>query len=381
MNNDKKNAGLYVHIPFCKSKCVYCDFCSFADKNNEIEAYGCALKKEADMYVPLSDGKKITTVFVGGGTPSIVGGKFLSDLLLYMKTRFNLSDDVEITVEANPDSFDEDFAARLADVGVNRLSLGLQSANDLLLKKLGRPHDYADFCRAAKIASKYFKNVNFDLMIGIEGQTETDVKNTLDSVLAFSPTHLSVYALILERGTPLNRLVRKGKVVLPDSDATADMYDLAKNVLDGNNYRRYEVSNFARAGFECRHNLNYWDRGEYIGLGLAAHGYLDGVRYANVKHTDNYLKKISLATRPISFQKRIQQKEACFEYVMLGLRKTDGFDVDGFNRDTGADFFATYGQTVKKLSQQKLLCVEKNRVYIPSERFYVANTILEEFIL
>lgn len=378
MNSDK--LGLYVHIPFCKSKCVYCDFCSFPDKNNDFKAYGCALKKEADLYSPRFKGRKITSVFVGGGTPSIIGGDILSDILHQVRSVFEFADDVEITVEANPDSFDEYFAGSMKAAGVNRLSLGLQSANDRLLKNLGRPHDFEDFCKAAKVAKKYFDNVNFDLMLGVEGQTLKDVRETLESVLVFSPAHLSVYGLILERGTPLYKKVKGGKVILPDSDQTADMYDLAVELLDSHGFHRYEVSNFAIDGYECRHNLNYWERGEYLGLGLAAHGYFNGVRYANVRRLENYYNKISVATRPVSFGQKISQKDACFEYVMLGLRKTAGFSVDEFKRNTGADFFDVYGKEFEKLSQQGLLCVRENCIYIPPERFYVANSILTEFV-
>lgn len=332
------------------------------------------------MYSPRFKRRKITSVFVGGGTPSIIGGDILYDVLSRIKNLFELSDDVEITVEANPDSFDEHFAERMKAVGVNRLSLGLQSANDRLLKNLGRPHNFEDFCKAAKVAKKYFDNVNFDLMLGVEGQTLADVRETLESVFDFSPTHLSVYGLILERGTPLYKKVKGGKVVLPDSDQTADMYDLAVELLDSHGFRRYEVSNFAIDGYECRHNLNYWERGEYLGLGLAAHGYFNGVRYANVRRLENYYNKISGATRPVSFRQKILQKDACFEYVMLGLRKTAGFSVDQFKLNTGADFFDVYGKEFEKLSRQRLLCVRENCIYIPPERFYVANSILTEFV-
>ena len=373
--------ALYIHIPFCKTKCVYCDFCSFAGASHLFDKYVECLKKEMDTWSPLVADKRFSTLFIGGGTPSILGGKTVADILQYAKSKFNLLPSAEITVEANPDSFNEDFAGRVSRAGVNRVSLGLQSASDRLLKNLGRPHDYNDFCRAYKRAQNYFDNVNVDFMLGIEGQTLADVEQTLTLLTDKNPQHLSGYGLILEKGTPLYRRVKNGIAKLPDVDETADMYDFAVEFLAQRGYQRYEVSNFSKPGYECRHNLKYWDRSQYLGLGLSAHGFIDGRRYSNLKTFDKYCSKIQSNQLPISSRRKVSQKDACLEYVFLNLRKTEGFDVEHFRQNTGKDFFEVYATQFDQLTKKNLLAQENGRIYIPSRYFYVMNDILSEFVL
>jgi len=373
--------ALYIHIPFCKSKCVYCDFCSFAGMSHFFDRYEDCLKREMDLWSPQVKQNQFSTLFIGGGTPSIIGGKRIAEIITFAKSRFNILQDAEITVECNPDSFNEDLAHRLSLVGVNRISFGLQSVSDNLLKKLGRPHDYADFCRAYAIAKNYFSNINVDLMLGIEGQTLADVKDTLQKITDKTPTHLSVYGLILEKGTPLYRRVKNGITTLPTVDETADMYDYAVDFLQQKGYDRYEVSNFAQRGYECRHNLKYWDRSEYLGLGLSAHGFVDGIRYSNLKTFDKYCLKLESNLLPIVTKNKITDKDACLEYVFLNLRKTEGFTVTDFKINTGKDFFEVYGEQFKQLQQKQLLNYLDDRITIPPQYFYVMNDILSEFVL
>ncbi|MBR5251004.1 MAG: radical SAM family heme chaperone HemW [Clostridia bacterium] len=380
-NQQNKAKGLYVHIPFCKSKCVYCDFCSVAGYSHLFTTYVDALKKEILLYRNIAKDYEFNTIFVGGGTPSILGGKLITDIFNLIKSNFNILPNAEITIEANPDSFTEEFAHKISLLGVNRISIGLQSASDELLKNLGRPHDYNDFCRAYSIATKYFDNVNVDLMLGIEGQTLDDVKNTLSSLLLKNPQHFSVYGLILEKGTPLYRKVKNGIAHLPDVDQTADMYDYVVDTLSKHGYNRYEVSNFAQKGFECKHNLNYWDRGEYLGLGLSAHGFIDGVRYSNLKIFDRYFAKLNEDALPIATKTKISKKDACFEFVFLNLRKTDGFNVNDFKSATGKDFFEVYQQPFDELLKKGLIDYIDGKIKIKSKYFYVMNDILVEFAL
>ena len=377
----KENIGLYIHIPFCKSKCIYCDFCSFANQEGLFDTYVEMLKREMDIYSSKKADKYcVSTLFVGGGTPSLLGGKRISQVIKHATTCFDFVPNAEITVEANPDSLDESFAKEISIAGANRISIGLQSASDRLLFNLGRPHLFEDFKQAFKISQKYFNNINVDLMLGISGQTLSDVKQTLDTVVEFAPQHLSLYALILERGTPLNRLVKSGKTTLPTTDETTDMYDYAVQYLAQQKYARYEVSNFAKDGYECRHNLNYWDRGNYLGIGLSAHGFCEGVRYANYKSIDKYIAKTSQNKLPISSKKKVDILDACFEFVFLNLRKTKGFCLQEFFNNTGKDFFEVYGKLFDELMVKGLLKEEHGRVFIPQEYFYVMNDILSEFV-
>lgn len=377
---DLKNPmGLYIHIPFCKSKCIYCDFCSFAGQESNFERYVHCLKTEMTLYAPKFLDRVFSTVFVGGGTPSLLGAKAIREILQHANRCFNILPDAEVSLEANPDSFNEEFAKATFDAGVNRISLGLQSASNKLLKNLGRPHTYNDFCRAYAIAQKYFDNINVDLMLGIEGQTQKELFDTLVAVTQKNPTHLSVYGLIVEKGTKLFKRVKDGKIILPTEDDTADMYDFAVEFLAQKSYCRYEISNFAKQGYECRHNLNYWNRGNYLGVGLSAHGFFEGIRYANTKRMDKYFEKTEQNVLPISTKTKVSQKDACFEFVFLNLRKTVGFDVSDFRASTGKDFFKEYGNVFYSLQQKKLLCLQNGRIFVPPQYFYVVNNILTEF--
>ena len=376
---DTPSMGLYIHIPFCKSKCIYCDFCSFAGQESNFERYVHCLKTEMTLYAPKFLDRVFSTVFVGGGTPSLLGAKAISEILQYANRCFDILPTAEISLEANPDSFNDEFAKATFDAGANRISFGLQSASDRLLKNLGRPHTYGDFCKSYEIAQKYFDNINVDLMLGVEGQTQKDLLDTLLAVTQKNPTHLSVYGLIVEKGTDLFKGVKSGKIVLPTEDDTADMYDFAVEFLKQKSYRRYEISNFAKQGYECRHNLNYWDRGNYLGVGLSAHGFCDGLRYANTKNIDKYFEKTEQNLLPVSSKTKVSQKDACFEFVFLNLRKIEGFDVNDFCKATGKDFFEEYGKEFYSLNQKKLIYMQNGRVFVPPQYFYVINNILAEF--
>jgi len=380
-NQQNKAKGLYVHIPFCKSKCVYCDFCSVAGYSHLFTPYVDALKKEILLYHDIAKDFEFNTLFIGGGTPSVIGSKLIREIIVALKNTFNILPTAEITIEANPDSFTEEFAHTISLLGVNRVSLGLQSASNKLLKNLGRPHDYNDFCRAYTIATNYFDNVNVDLMLGVEGQTLEDVQNTLGTLIQKKPQHLSVYGLIVEKGTPLYRKVKKGVVHLPDLDQTADMYDYVVDTLSKHGYNRYEVSNFALDGYQCKHNLNYWDRGEYLGLGLSAHGFINGVRYNNLQHFDRYFAKLNDDLLPIVHKAKVSQKDVYFEYVFLNLRKVDGFNVNDFKNATGKDFFKVYQQPFDDLVKKGLIDYHDGKIKIPTKYFYVMNDILAEFAL
>lgn len=263
--------GLYVHIPFCVQKCFYCDFVSYKGKLSQIKPYIKAIGLEAAAI-----GSKINiefdTVFIGGGTPSLMHGKDAEELLKILHTNFAITSDAEITIECNPGTLDESKLAYYIEAGINRLSIGLQSASDALLTKIGRIHDLLQFDESYKLARLAgFSNINIDLMAGLPGQTTSDYIETLKYVIGIAPEHISAYMLIVEENTPLKKQIDNNEITLPDEDETFDMFDKGIALLHEHGYMRYEISNFSLMGRECKHNLNYWHNGQYIGLGAAAH--------------------------------------------------------------------------------------------------------------
>lgn len=373
--------GLYLHIPFCKSKCAYCDFCSFAYRETEFGAYLDAIKKEIDLVSPSVADKIIKTIYIGGGTPSYFSAAMLTEIIRHIRKRFVVLSDAEFTIEGNPDSVNENFVKAMRDAGVNRFSLGLQTASDKLLKTVGRPHTFKQFCMAAETIGKRCDNVNVDVMLGLPQQTEKDVTDTLNVVCGYDfVKHISAYGLILEKGTPLFKAVKTKKVTLPDDDAVTDFYDKTAYLLDKNGFARYEVSNFAKKGFECKHNLNYWDWGQYVGIGLAAHSFVGGSRYANTKNFDLYYKRLGQNKLPVTSKKRITGQEAAFEYVMLNLRKTEGFELNDFKNRFGDDFLTVYKAQTDYLFSNKMLKQKDGKVFVPPQKIYLLNSVLVEFV-
>lgn len=373
--------GLYLHIPFCKSKCAYCDFCSFAHRETEFGAYLDAIKKEIDLVSPSVADKIIKTIYIGGGTPSYFSAAMLTEIIRHIRKRFVVLSDAEFTIEGNPDSVNENFVKAMRDAGVNRFSLGLQTASDKLLKTVCRPHTFKQFCMAAETIGKRCDNVNVDVMLGLPQQTEKDVTDTLNVVCGYDfVKHVSAYGLILEKGTPLFKAVKTKKVTLPDDDAVTDFYDKTAYLLDKNGFARYEVSNFAKKGFECKHNLNYWDWGQYVGIGLAAHSFVGGSRYANTKKFDLYYKRLGQNKLPVTSKKRITGQEAAFEYVMLNLRKTEGFELNDFKNRFGDDFLTVYKAQTDYLFSNKMLKQKDGKVFVPPQKIYLLNSVLVEFV-
>ena len=321
--------GVYVHIPYCVRKCAYCDFCS-VPRDDTAEEYPDALCREIELSrdrLPYEG--PVPSVFFGGGTPTALPAAVLIRILDTIRKTYEVRSDAEITVECNPGTASYADFVKLRAAGFNRLSLGLQSANDELLKAVGRIHTYDQFLTAYRAArSAGFQNVNVDLMHGLPGQTQADYLDTLQKVCDLGPEHVSGYALILEEGTPLFRQVRAGETNLPDEDAVADMEDAGMAYLKAMGYERYEVSNFAKPHFECRHNLIYWDDAPYLGFGVAAHSSAQGqgewLRWSNTESIQVYLRKLRRNRLPTADTLHIDRREEMFEVVMLGLRKVRG---------------------------------------------------------
>jgi len=313
------SSALYIHLPFCRAKCRYCDFASFPDRAADIPRYLAALSLEMEAHRD----KPLETLYVGGGTPTLLEPGQWRSLMSSVRRRFSLSGPCEATVECNPESVTREKLAALSAEGVNRLSFGLQSDRDEFLARLGRLHDVARFREAWALArSLGFSNVNLDLIFGIPGQTLADWKETLDRALEFSPEHVSAYALSVEEGTEFHR-----RGVKPDSDLQADMYEAAADTLESAGYVHYEISNFARPGFECRHNLRYWRNLPSVGVGVSAASYENGVRRKNTASLDDYLRAVESGRSPAVEEDRLPTDQQKGEDLMLALRLKEGMSL------------------------------------------------------
>ena len=377
-------AGIYVHIPFCRKKCKYCDFVSTPDLAAE-DIYFLALISEIRLWKKAAEGRSFDTVFIGGGTPTVLKPGKLSVLMDELRSDFDIAEGAEITCEANPESAAEDKLRELFGAGVNRLSLGLQSADEIVLRRAGRIHTFADFLNALEAAKRAgFTNINADVMHGLPGQTQESYLSTLALVTDLGLPHISSYELILEEGTPLFEEVRSGAAVLPDSDAVADMQDAGIEFLASRGYRRYEISNFAKPGMECRHNLNYWDNGEYLGLGLNAHSALrvggDWIRFSNTSDMGEYVRKIGEGKYPVAETRTIPKNEEIFETVMVGLRRTDGIARDGFVGRFGVDPVELFAPVIAELELDGMIKVTEERMYLTKRGLDFQNEALIKFM-
>jgi oxygen-independent coproporphyrinogen-3 oxidase len=376
--------GLYIHIPFCKKKCRYCDFVSFPALERE-DLYFVALVAEMRKYAPLMKDRAFDTVFIGGGTPTVLKPGRTAALLNEARKCFSIKPEAEITSEANPESASEEKLNELYEAGVNRLSLGLQSANDLELHAIGRIHSRQDFINAVSAARKVgFTNINADVMHGLPGQTEESCIDTLRLVTELEIPHISSYSLILEEGTPLYDDVRNGRVMLPDPDDTADMEDAGFEFLAQRGYARYEISNFAKPGFECRHNLNYWDNGEYLGIGLNSHSALrlkgDWTRFNNTDDLNEYINELGEGKLPVRNTRKIERDEEMFETIMLGLRKIKGVSRREFEERFGCDPVEKYAPAVSELEMDGWLESTEDSMYLTKRGLDFQNEALIKFM-
>ena len=339
--------GVYIHIPFCRSKCDYCDFYSLSGREARMDDYLKALIAHLRETGPLTKGYQVDSIFFGGGTPSFFGDKRLRSVLSEVEKRFDVARDTEVTVECNPDSVDEKMLARLRRAGVNRISLGVQSACDAQLSALHRPHTFEQAKQAVAAArGAKIKNVSLDLIYGLPGQDLDSWRDTLEQVLALEPEHLSGYGLTVESGTPLDARVQRGEV-LPDDDTQADMYLWMVDRLAQAGYKQYEVSNFARTGFQSRHNLKYWMGRPYVGFGPGAHSDFGGRRYSFVRDLDAYIDGVLGGGTVIDQSDLIPHRERGGEYLMLRLRTTRGIEEWEYRRE----FFMNFDPIERKLEE------------------------------
>jgi putative oxygen-independent coproporphyrinogen III oxidase len=337
-----REAGIYVHVPFCLTRCGYCDFNAYAGLDELKPTYLSALMHEATMAAPAWRGTRFVSVFLGGGTPTTMAPAGLRALLAHLRDRFEIADDAEITTEANPDTVDAVSLTALIDAGYERLSFGAQSFDVSVLAALERVHR-PDAVRAAVAAARAARcgNLNLDLIYGANGESLESWERTLRETVALAPEHVSAYALTIEPATPLGRKVASGDAPAPDPDLQADMFQAACEILRRAGYRHYEVSNWAKPGFECRHNLGYWERRPYLGLGAGAHSYRDDVRWWNVRPPEQYLEMVAAGELPIGGSESLDPSDAYLEEVFLKLRILEGVPRSWFGQERYEPFVAT----------------------------------------
>ena len=378
-----KEIGIYIHIPFCKSKCIYCDFNSFAKKDYYIEEYINAVIKEIEEYGKQNKEVLIKTIYIGGGTPSYIRENYIKEILEAIKNNFKILSNAEITIEINPGTVNRRKLNTYYKAGINRLSIGLQSTNDKLLKQLGRVHDFEDFLETIRLANTIgFSNINADCMIGLPNQTIFDVEETLNVLINLRLTHISVYSLIVEPNTPLEKKIESGELKLPDEEIERYMYWFAKRKLEENGYLHYEISNFAKPLFRSKHNLDCWNQKEYKGFGVSASSYENGIRYTNTSKIDKYVENVKNGQLKKNYilEEKQDRESMMKEYMLLGLRKITGVSINEFRKKFGTIPMFKYNKEITKLINEGLIQSNGINIRLTKKGLDLANLVWEEFV-
>ncbi|MDI3540638.1 MAG: hypothetical protein PWP66_176 [Thermosediminibacterales bacterium] len=377
-----REIGLYIHIPFCKRKCYYCDFNSYSDMEYLIPDYIKALKKEMEYYKGLLEARRVISIYIGGGTPTILTCAQLSEVVTSAVSMLsNWSKELEITVEANPDTLSDKKLGVLKEIGVNRLSLGLQAYQLQLLERLGRfvsPKEFEWGFFSAR--EKGFSNINVDLIFGLPGQTLAHWEETLMKVIELKPEHISAYSLKIEKGTRLYDEYKKGNLDLPDDESEREMYYIAKGLLTAGNYDHYEISNFAIRGYKCNHNLLYWKNREYIGLGAGAHSHLKNERYYNEENPRKYIQLINKGEIPVKGKETVTSSIEIAETLLMNLRLISGVNKLEFYRRFGYSINDIYGQRIESLKSKGLIEETEDHIMLTSLGLDLANEVFIEFL-
>lgn len=405
---EKKPLSIYIHIPLCVKKCAYCDFLSFPVGAACMSGYGVyrekyieALCEELKSYSYLAETHKVRTIYIGGGTPSILEPDEITLVMTTVRKLFDVAEDAEISIEVNPGTLTSRKAAEYIVNGINRMSIGLQSAQKNELEALGRIHNYDQFLAAFDMAREAgFRNINIDLMSDIPGQTMRSYLDTLDKVLRCKPEHISSYSLIVEDGTPLaadENLLSQ----IPDEDVDRQMYDITNKLLGTGGYHRYEISNYAKAGYECRHNIVYWTLGEYIGIGIGAASFLYGRRYTNTSSLEDYIDGMARHRELMTFgdhvansgkardiiehmrnvEEELDADRLMEEYMFLGLRMISGVSAEKFNDYFGHSIYDIYGSVIDKYKSTGHLEDDHGLIRLTKKGIDVSNTILADFLI
>lgn len=373
--------GLYIHIPFCKAKCHYCDFNSAAGRTHLVAPYIEALKAEMEYYSKRLKQCRIGTAFIGGGTPSYIEEKYIAALMDTGRKYLNIPEGIEVTIEANPGTLTAERLLLYRECGINRLSMGLQAWQEKHLKKLGRIHTVQQFVDNFRLAREVgFENINVDLIFGLPGQTAEEWEETLTQVLRLGPEHISCYSLKIEEGTAFGDMLDRGELQYAEDELDRRMYHHAVERLISEGFQHYEISNFAKPGLECRHNLVYWKTGSYLGTGAGAHSYLWGQRFHNTYLIEDYTCKMSAGDNTVEEIIKLWEDEQRAEYMMLGFRLTEGICPQEFRERFGKDLGDEFGLRIEKLVKKGLLRYEGKRIKLTSLGLDLANQVFMEFV-
>jgi oxygen-independent coproporphyrinogen-3 oxidase len=380
---EPKEFGIYIHIPFCKRKCYYCDFISYQGKEELVERYIESICLEIENWKKSINVKQynITTIYIGGGTPSYIEPKHIAQILKCLDEFINKN--VEITIEINPGTVINSKLEKYKEAGINRLSIGLQETHEELLKTIGRIHNYEEFLNTYNWArGAGFKNINIDLMIGLPNQTIQDIKENLEKILKLKPEHISVYSLILEEGTNLEKQIEQGQLILPDEDIERNMYWYVKNALEKSGFNHYEISNFAKENKESKHNMNCWNQQQYRGFGIAAHSYVEGLRFSNTTNLEEYIDNAFNGDFRKNIRVHERQNEECMkkEYMLLGLRKLEGISITEFKNKYKENPLFLYKRELNELVQEKLIIIGGDRIKLTNKGLDLANQVWEKFV-
>ena len=373
--------GLYIHIPFCVRKCKYCDFNSFKLNIDEKKKYLSALSKEMELYKEKIGQKEIDSIFVGGGTPSILNEEEIKILFDNINLNFKIKEDAEITMECNPGTLTLNKLKIMKKCGVNRLSIGLQAVQNHHLKYIGRIHTFEEFEKNYHEAKKVgFDNINIDLMYALPNQTKEDWMESLEKVVNLNPTHISAYSLILEENTELFDMYERKEFKLLDEDTDIEMYEYTINYLKSHGYNQYEISNYAKEGFECKHNILYWKCENYVGIGTSASGFLDETRYNNLCEIDKYEELILNGKKPIEWEEKLSIKDKIEESIFLGLRMNEGIKFKDFKNKYDFNFLEEYKNEIEKLTKLQLIDINETGMKLTQKGKEISNSVFVEFI-
>lgn len=372
-----KKLGIYIHIPFCESKCYYCDFNSGKASQEEKEEYVELLLREIDLY---EEGLKVDTIFIGGGTPSSIDSKYIVEILAKIHDKFDTTNLSEVTIECNPGTLDEHKVDDYVKAGINRVSLGLQTKEDDQLAKIGRIHSYGDFLKSVKLLKAGgIDNISVDLMIGLPSQNKVQLEDTIDQINKLDLSHVSMYSLKVEEGTPFEKMYDKGILILPTEEEEREIYHAALERLKKYGYNQYEISNFSKEGKESKHNLIYWEIDDYLGFGLGSSGYIDGKRYNNHYHMKEYRESIMKGQKPIEEYEVIDDKERLYEAIILGLRLNKGIDPKILKEKTGLDMEVIYKEAIDKNLESGLLLKKGDKYKLSSRGLDISNQVFVDF--
>lgn len=386
-----KKIGIYLHIPFCKSKCYYCDFISYCNEEYNINSYIECMQKEIEIKASElykfaknnNENFEIDTIYIGGGTPSFIKEEYIIKLVSDVKKYFSVDKECEITIEVNPDTASLEKLVEYKKVGINRISIGLQTTKNELLKEIGRIHNYEKFKDSYNnIKSAGFTNINVDLMIGMPNQNIKDVEKSIQEVIKLAPSHISVYSLIIEEGTKLFEKNNNGELHLPDENLEREMYWKVKEKLEKEGFIHYEISNFAKKGKSSKHNCNCWNQNEYLGIGVAAHSFFNSIRFSNTINVEEYIKNIqeNSIQKNQTIHEILSLEEKQKEFMILGLRKLEGIQIRKFKEKFGQNPIYIFRNQINKLQNQDLIQIDGDFIRLTNKGLDLANIVWEEFI-